>query len=265
MTDGASATQPRLSVNEIYGPVVQGEGPHVGEPTIFLRLAGCNLACGGRQGDGAHGWVCDSAYTWNWPKYDREKEVHPMAIEAVLDQLQEMRTDPVNGDQIPLPHVVTVSGGEPLLQQAAVRELMKLAEQRDVALQWDFETNGTVDWNGRWRDPEPRTIVCSPKLPGSGNPRSALRHDVLTRLAAKGAFFKFVISGGPDHEMDWAAAEEIMQHARVPRDRVFMMPEGLTAEAVAKHSGPLMERCAISGYRFSPRLHITAYGNVRRR
>ena len=34
-----------LAVNEIYGPVEQGEGKSAGMECVFLRLAGCNLAC----------------------------------------------------------------------------------------------------------------------------------------------------------------------------------------------------------------------------
>lgn len=34
-----------LAVNEIFGPTIQGEGLSLGEPTFFLRLAGCNLRC----------------------------------------------------------------------------------------------------------------------------------------------------------------------------------------------------------------------------
>src|ERR1035437_9471109 len=35
----------KLKVNEIYGPVKQGEGKSSGLDVSFLRLAGCNLAC----------------------------------------------------------------------------------------------------------------------------------------------------------------------------------------------------------------------------
>ena len=38
---------------------IQGEGVNLGNPCIFLRLAGCNLKCA---------W-CDTKYTWDWDKY----------------------------------------------------------------------------------------------------------------------------------------------------------------------------------------------------
>ena len=53
-----------LNVNEIFGPTIQGEGPHTGRLVGFLRLAGCNLACS---------W-CDTPYSWDWTKYDKAEE-----------------------------------------------------------------------------------------------------------------------------------------------------------------------------------------------
>ena len=39
---------------------IQGEGVSAGTPTVFLRLATCNLACT---------W-CDTRYTWDWRRFD---------------------------------------------------------------------------------------------------------------------------------------------------------------------------------------------------
>ena len=63
----------KLRVNEIFGPTFQGEGPHAGQSAVFLRTSGCNLNCS---------W-CDTPYTWDWERYDREAETHPMAPNEV--------------------------------------------------------------------------------------------------------------------------------------------------------------------------------------
>ena len=43
-----------IPVAEIFGPTIQGEGPHVGMKTLFVRVAGCDFKCA---------W-CDSKFAW---------------------------------------------------------------------------------------------------------------------------------------------------------------------------------------------------------
>lgn len=42
-----------LLVAERFGPTLQGEGPSVGQPSLFIRLSRCNLSCA----------FCDTPYT----------------------------------------------------------------------------------------------------------------------------------------------------------------------------------------------------------
>ncbi len=53
MTEKTAPTQPaetrgvrgRISVSEIFGPTVQGEGAVIGKPTVFVRTGGCDYRC----------------------------------------------------------------------------------------------------------------------------------------------------------------------------------------------------------------------------
>src|ERR1700676_5210719 len=49
----SQSKQDSLLISEIFKSV-QGEGACLGAPTVFLRLAVCNLHC----------WYCDTKYTW---------------------------------------------------------------------------------------------------------------------------------------------------------------------------------------------------------
>ena len=111
---------------------VQGEGPHVGTPAIFVRLAGCNLQCS----------CCDTDYTTGKQRY---------SIKELVGKVWEARgTDKINW--------VVLTGGEPLRQN--IRSFVKtLVENR---LFVEVETNGTYAPDGlNWF----HSIVCSPKTP----------------------------------------------------------------------------------------------------
>ena len=89
-----------LKISEIFESI-QGEGASAGAPCSFLRLATCNLRCS----------YCDTKYSWDFKNYDYDTEVELVSVDEVLRRLP--RTDRI-----------VVTGGEPLLQQGALLELL---------------------------------------------------------------------------------------------------------------------------------------------
>ena len=91
-----------INVNEIFGPTIQGEGIHTGVRVGFLRLAGCNLSCS---------W-CDTPYSWDWSRYDRNEESHKRLISEVAEELKAMKVSRL-----------ILTGGEPMMQQWAFKSI----------------------------------------------------------------------------------------------------------------------------------------------
>jgi organic radical activating enzyme len=111
---------------------VQGEGPHVGELTVFVRFAECDLRCG---------W-CDTPESWRrvptcriYPKLghgDFETLDNPVRIERLLAWLDERG--------IPAGRWVSFTGGEPLLQPDALEVWAAAMQERGLRVH--LETHG---------------------------------------------------------------------------------------------------------------------------
>ena len=107
-------TATHANLVEIFSSV-QGEGPHLGERTIFVRFGGCDLRCR---------W-CDSPHTWHAarrchietaPGSGRSRDVeNPVALADAA----------AAAEALDAAHhaFVSLTGGEPLLQPEAVRAL----------------------------------------------------------------------------------------------------------------------------------------------
>jgi organic radical activating enzyme len=106
---------------EIFSSV-QGEGLHVGETTLFVRLGECDLRCR---------W-CDSAHTWR-PAPDcrietlrgtgrSERIANPLSLARVL-----AACDALGAAEH---RFASLTGGEPLLQPEAVRGLASALRER---------------------------------------------------------------------------------------------------------------------------------------
>jgi organic radical activating enzyme len=206
---------------------LQGEGPSAGTPAVFLRLQGCDVGCA---------W-CDTRYSW--PETGGEA----IAGDALWQEVEA---------QGPAPLLV-ITGGEPL-QHANIAALLEQAVARWPRV--EVETSGI--------EPPPLqherlAYNVSPKLP-SATPRwrETWRHAALWRVAPR-ATFKVVVGAPPDP----ADAERLLAEHEVPPERVMLMPEGLTDEAVRRHGAELAALCVRHGWRMSPRLHVWLWGAKR--
>ncbi len=155
---------------------------------------------------------------------------------------------------------LVVTGGEPLLQGAALGRLLGLLQEARPGLHVEIETNGSV---------APVTAVdglvdqynVSPKLAHSGNPAElALVPERLAEWARDGrAFFKFVVATPGD--LDEIA--ELAARFGIAGERLFVMPEGTDSGTLRQRSRWLADAALKAGWRFTDRLHIHLYGDTR--
>jgi 7-carboxy-7-deazaguanine synthase len=205
---------------------LQGEGPSAGTPAHFLRLQGCDVGCR---------W-CDTRYTWE-AAGGREL---PLA-----EALAALRA---TGDA-PL---LVVTGGEPL-QHPGVDRLLAAAVG-----QWprvEVETSGVappVLRHGRLAH------IWSPKLPGVTERWEETWAHAARFLGDPNTWVKLVVAEGDD-----GTAVRLVREWALPRERVMLMPEGLTDPAVRARALALAELCQREGLRLSPRLHVWLWGAKR--
>ena len=171
-----------------------------------------------------------------------------------------------NGQDV---HLI-ITGGEPLLawQRLYVQlfEHPKMKDLRNVT----FETNTTQllhDDLFDYINSQSRiefTFSCSPKLSVSGERwEDAIKPDVAVdynRNSNSNIYFKFVVADLDDFdEVDRAVGEYRAAGVHCP---VYLMPLGGRSEEYNLNVREVAEACMERGYRFSPRLHISLFGNA---
>jgi len=226
-----------MKISEIYKSI-QGEGLLTGTPSVFVRASGCNLRC----------WFCDTPYA-SW-----QPEGKDYAVDEIIAQIEEWDCR----------HVV-LTGGEPML----FAELLPLAAQlRERDLHITIETAGTL-----YLPVECDLMSISPKFVSSGpsavdHPHWSRRHErqryqpeVLRALVAEyDCQLKFVI----DQPADLDEVEQFLAvFPDVQPERVLLMPQGTTAEALQQRATWLVPHCDQRGWTYCPRRQIEWYGPVR--
>lgn len=227
---------------------LQGEGPTIGLPCVFVRLHVCNLRCT---------W-CDAWYTWNPNTEEFWTEGHDVSFEETANLIRRTWEGPEN-----VQRRVIWTGGEPLIQRKQIDEVMKLLNSEwngHDRREWvaEFETNGTLmPTNNQLCHAQ---FNCSPKLANSENRvGSMVKPKVLAALNEANTTFKFVC-------MDEKDLDEIekLYTPHIDHDKIIIMPQGITEEEVSHYAKDLAEPCKQRGYRLLPRLQNILWDGARR-
>jgi 6-pyruvoyltetrahydropterin 2'-reductase len=237
-----------LNVSEIFYSI-QGEGVSIGVPAVFLRLAGCNLTCGGpntvatKHLEAGATWRCDTIEVWTKGSQTHFKEI-------LLDwEKCGWNTALKNGS-----HLV-ITGGEPLLHD---ENLVDFLMSLEVALQMrpyiEVETNGTLTPSDKLAHLVSQWNV-SPKLANSGMPLEKRRHAETIAWFAKrdSANFKFVVSSPQDIQ---EVMDTYVTPFQIPKSKVLVMPGVDTRKQHLLKAHDLIEVCKRESLRFSPRLQV---------
>jgi 7-carboxy-7-deazaguanine synthase len=234
-----------LVVNEIYGPVWQGEGPSAGRICSFIRFMGCNLDCSWTTADGGRS-PCDESQTWDASRFDLRAQGH--AVEAA--EIASRAVAASGGG------MVVITGGEPLLHQnrPGWAEMLRVLTAARVRV--EFETNGTQLPNSVTRRSAAQFNV-SPKLPSSGVSRDrAFSLPALDVLASdRRAVFKFVVT--KPAELDNVAM--YVEALKIPARRVWIMPVGDTADMMIATAQYLAPFIGSYGWSLTLRQHLLVH------
>jgi len=226
----------KLNVAEVFSSI-QGEGRTTGTPSVFLRLANCNLLCKSKD------WICDSIEVWQKGELKGFDEVF------TISQIADLNSGA---------HLV-ITGGEPLLQQRKIVDFIKHWQSRILRKIFiEIETNGTIMPNEQMLELVSQWN-CSPKLANSGEKKQRRFKPKVLRVISKtrNHFFKFVIN----NREDVLDAILFLQEAEVitTKKNIYLMPAGETREELSLIRNNVVDLAILHGFQYSDRLHIVIW------
>jgi len=180
-----------IAVSEIFGPVLQGEGPVLGEPTVFVRTGGCDLRC--EWCDSLHAVLPQHKGSWR-----------SMVAEEIMEVVCRLA---------PKPLLVTLSGGNPAMQPCG--PLIDVGKA--MGYWFCAETQGTIapEWFAKLD-----VLVLSPKPPSSGMTMDWGKFDRCLRAAFPGGLSDVQVALKvpifTEADLDWVEAEVSSRHGKLP-------------------------------------------------
>ena len=257
-----------LPVDEIFGNTMQGEGSAMGYPSVFIRLGGCNLTCSGfgcqitspldketiiKGCDSIHA-VNVKHFKHTWSYYDN-----------YIDLVKNIENCFGENTKYSEKKDIIITGGEPILhyKDDVMIKMIEYFISRGHRV-W-IETNGTININfDEYPIYKDINFSMSVKMSNSSEPEhKRWKPDVVNNYLknTKESYFKFVLT----KEQCKINAPEVFDFLKqVPTfGLVYCMPMGETAKEVKENSKTVFEFSAKYGFRYSDRLHIRIYNDLR--
>jgi len=242
MIDGETISgETPLRVTEIFHSL-QGEGIRSGEPSVFVRLAGCPLRCR---------W-CDTKYAWDFGGGT------PCRVTELARQVGRWSC-----------RSVVITGGEPLVGADGAPRAGLVDLTRELAA---MGRSVTIETSGVCSVPD---LACdlmsiSPKMSNStpSQGEAAGRHEqgridrkALSRLIESyPCQLKFVVDAPDDLPEIRRLLDELPP---VDNDRILLMPQAATREELLAKAPMVTDLCLETGYRFGHRLHVLLWSDRR--
>jgi 7-carboxy-7-deazaguanine synthase len=222
---------------------IQGEGPFIGSPAVFVRVHGCNLACS----------FCDTKYSWYSNAGEGYREVDPTIL--IMEILDIARIN----------DIIVLTGGEPMIYQDQLTHVAGVLPHKI-----HIETNGTILPQGEQILKDIDHWVVSPKE--WQKPENRAKVEWWLDHFKKNLTMKFVISTEDDVEL----LSETFRLQKAPL--VVLQPERFAMTSGVPHNGSqqglylenmkkLIEwaDAHLNGvnWRVLPQLHYLLWGNRR--
>jgi 7-carboxy-7-deazaguanine synthase len=227
---------------------IEGEGEHVGKPSVFMRLAMCNLTCNAwASEDSPHG--CDSFVSWS------------VKNKMSFDEIFEMMEKNNYITHLENKAILKLTGGEPLIQQKQLLKFIRaFVEKYGFTPVIDFETNATLLPDPKWITTWGATFTTSPKLTTNGDPEEkTYKPEVLKWHVFNYSGFKFVITSDRDIEEIWRKYVEDKEGINVPLNRIWFMPCCGSRQEHADNAAAVAEYAKAMHVNFSPRLQLVIW------
>jgi len=216
-----------LAVNSIFY-TIQGEGPFAGSPSVFVRLAGCNLQCP----------MCDTEYT-NRTTLTPQQIITDIGLALDADR---------NSEASRKVDLVVITGGEPFRQ--TIGPLVFELVNRGFRVQ--IESNGTYfEPDFPYLHPNV-TVVISPKA-GSIHPKLWNRVRHLKYVATADSIMD---DGLPRHALEHPNGGQLPRPPQDWEGTVYLQP--VDEKDIFKDAANLqavVKSCMRHGYRLCLQIH----------